>query len=81
MEDSQIRNEDIQMYRKQLIVENTAIFTSTLLFSKLILFTRYPILNIPIKLTLLYAYSATLDPLVLFSGYALTRFIQQVKAE
>jgi hypothetical protein len=67
------------LFRKQLLVENAAIFLSTLVFSKLILFTRYPVLNIPIKFSLLYVYSATLDPLVVFSGYKLTRFIEQVR--
>lgn len=63
------------IFRQQLLIENASIFISTLIFSKLILFTRYPFLNIPIKFTLLYAYSATLDPLVVFSGYKFTRFI------
>ena len=67
------------LFRKQLLIENLSIFLSTLVFSKLILFTRYPVLNLPIKLSLLYVYSATLDPLVVFSGYKLTRFIEQVR--
>lgn len=48
------------LYRKQLIAENLTIFASTLLFSKLILFTHYPVLNLPLKFLLLYGYSATL---------------------
>jgi hypothetical protein len=69
------------LFRKQLLVENTTIFISTLLFSKLILFTRYPILNLPIKFSLLYVYSATLDPLTVLSGYKFTRFMEQVREE
>jgi len=64
------------LYRKQLLAENFTLFTSTLIFSKLVLFTHYPILNLPLKFLLLYTYSATLDPLVAYSGYALTRTIE-----
>jgi len=62
----------------QLLAESGAIFLSTLVFSKLILFTRYPILNIPIKFGLFYIYSATLDPLVVYSGYTITKFMEEV---
>jgi hypothetical protein len=75
------KKDDRQLYRKQLLVENAVIFASTLVFTKLVLFTRYPLLNLPIKFSLFYLYSATLDPLVIFSGYKLTRFMQQVKEE
>ena len=52
-------------------------FLSTLLFSKLVLFSHYPMLNIPIKFALLYVYSATLDPLMAYSGYTLTKLYQE----
>jgi hypothetical protein len=68
--------ESRSLYRKQLLAENLTVFCSTLIFSKLILFTRYPILNIPIKFVLFYCYSATLDPLVMYSGYKLTKTIE-----
>ena len=67
--------------RQQLLVETGAVFLSTLVFTKLILFTRYPLFNIPIKTILLYAYSATLDPLVVYSGYKYTRFLESVHEE
>lgn len=69
------------LHRKQLIAENGTSFLLTLIFSKLVLFTRYPLLNIPIKATLIYVYSATLDPLVIFSSYKLTRIIEELKVE
>lgn len=61
------------LYRRQLLAENAAVLASTLAFSKLVLFTRFPALNLPAKLALLYAYSATLDPLVVLAGYKATR--------
>jgi hypothetical protein len=62
----------------QLLAESGTIFLSTLLFSKLILFTKYGILNIPIKFTLLWIYSTTLDPLVVYSGYRITKFMEEI---
>ena len=67
------RAQDRGLYRRQLAAENAAVLASTLLFSKLILFTRYPILNLPAKLALLYVYSATLEPVVVLAGYSVTR--------
>lgn len=61
------------LYRRQLLAETAAVLASTLAFSKLVLFTRFPALNLPAKLALLYAYSASLDPLVVFAGYWVTR--------
>lgn len=72
-------NKDRSLHRKQLLAENVTIFISTLLFSKLVLFSRYtkhPLVNVPIKACLAYAYSATLDPLVVLSGYKITRIIE-----
>ena len=45
------------------------IFVSTLLFSKLIIFNKYKIANIPIKLFLTWGYAVTLEPLVILSGW------------
>ena len=64
------------LLRRQLFAETGAVFFSTLVFSKLVLFTHYPVLNIPIKLLLLYSYTALLDPLVVYAGYRVTRFIE-----
>ena len=63
------------LYRKQLLAETGTVFLTTLVFSKLIIFTHYPILNLPIKFLLFYTYTAVLDPLAVYSGYKLTRTI------
>jgi hypothetical protein len=61
----------------QLICECTTLLVSSLIFSKLIIFNRYSILNLPIKLSLLYVYTASLDPLVTLSGYYYTRHLRK----
>lgn len=63
----------IKLRRLQLISECSALLISTVVFSKLILFTKYPILNMSIKFFLLYSYSASMDPLIVFSGYYATK--------
>lgn len=68
-----------RLYRRQLLAENAAVLGSTLVFSKLVLFTRFPALNLPAKLVLLYAYSATLDPLAVLAGYWVTRAGEQAR--
>lgn len=74
-----LKGQDRSLYRRQLLTENAAVLASSLAFSKLILFTRYPILNLPAKFALLYIYSATLDPLVVLAGYWVTRLSEQAR--
>jgi hypothetical protein len=69
------------LLRKQLLAENGATILWTLTFSKLILFKQYLVLNVPLKLLLLYGYWATLDPLVVYSGYRLTRLLEESREE
>jgi hypothetical protein len=70
-----------QLFRAQLLAETGTVFLTTLLFSKLVIFMHYPVLNVPIKCLLLYTYTAVLDPLVVYSGYKLTRTIQESQEE
>jgi hypothetical protein len=41
--------------------------------AKMVVFKQYPRLNLPIKFVLLFAYTATLDPLVVASGYVASK--------
>ena len=70
------QNHTLQTYYQPLLAENTAIFIHTLFYSQTILFNKYRLINLPIKLALTYAFSATLDPLVAYSGYAISRLKQ-----
>jgi DNA-directed RNA polymerase subunit N (RpoN/RPB10) len=59
----------------QLLCENISLIVSSLVFCKLIVFNHYRRFNAIIKLSLCYVYSATLDPLSVFSGYYCNRLL------
>jgi hypothetical protein len=76
-------NEDVvderNIKRKLLLAENAAILASTLIFSKLIIFNHYRKYNVPVKLFMIYMYTATIDPLVVFAGYCTHKLITKNK--
>ncbi len=54
------------------------IFISTLVFSKLIIFNKYKVANIPIKLLFTYVYAATLEPMVILAGWYSDKRIKSI---
>lgn len=48
--------------------------SSSLAFTNLVAFKHYGRLNLPVKLALLYLYSASLEPLTVLSGYYYDRY-------
>ena len=63
-------------YRGQLSIEMATFAAHSLLFTKLVFFNHYPKLNIPIKVLLCYLYTATVDPLMVGTGYYFTRWYE-----
>lgn len=57
-----------------------ALLASSLLFCKLIFFKQYRRFNVPVKLCLVYLYTATLDPLSVYSGYYYDRYLSPRQA-
>lgn len=67
--------------RKILIVENMTILISTLLFSKLIIFNKYKIANIAVKVFFTYIYAATLEPMVILAGWYTNKRMKSINTD
>lgn len=48
----------------------------SVVFAKLVIFHRYPgrVINLGVKMGMLYLYTSLLDPFVVFGGYAATKW-------
>jgi hypothetical protein len=60
--------------RKILFIENATIFCLTGIFSKLVIFNHYRLINIPIKLLFTYLYFSSIEPFTIFSGYYANKY-------